>query len=631
MPRPLDTRARYMPGMDGLRAVAVLAVIAYHIGLPGAAGGLLGVGVFFVISGYLITDLLVAEWDRRGSIHLGAFWARRARRLLPALFAMIVIVVLLHIWFRPVAWPSLPGDALAATFYYSNWWYIFHHISYFARFGPPSPLTHLWSLAVEEQFYLIWPLMLLAGLATVRRRVWLVGITLILALLSALWMAHLYQPGTDPSRVYYGTDTRAFGLLVGAGLALWRPSRRVRPMAAAIRNRLDLLGGAGLAAIVALIIFTNQYQTFLYRGGMLILALATAMSVQAVAQPGTRLERLLGASPLRWLGVRSYGIYLWHYPVIVLTTPAVDTGGFDPLRAGAQVAAAIILAALSWRFLEEPIRQGALVRLATRLNAVRLAAGSRPVVTRAVGLGGAGVLLVAVSGFQGPLARPAAAPGTLAVPAARALLPPDPALLTPPPRDHRATSTTAPARPSAAASVSPVQASASSPSPSASAAGPATVTAIGDSVMVDAKPYLDAMWPDAVVDGQVGLQLIDAGPLVQTLRARGQMGQLVVVELGTNGPYTATQLVQFLDSLGPVRHVFLVNTRVPRPWQGVVNQTISQVAASFPHASLIDWYNASANENGWFYPDGVHLNPTGARAYATLIMNALRPYLNATP
>src|SRR5450755_2042694 len=264
-----------MPGLDGLRAVAVLAVIAYHLGLGWAPGGLLGVGVFFTLSGYLITDLLLAQWARGGR-QLGDFWLRRARRLLPGLFLMLVVVT---VWVSVAdrsQMPTVRGQVGAATVYVSNWWQISQHVSYFARFGPPSPLNHLWSLAVEEQFYLFWPWLLLLGVHFVRERrrpiavrPRLAGVTLILALASAVEMAVLYHPTFDPSRVYDGTDTRAFALLIGAALAMVWPSRLLTTrVTAGARGILDGLGIAGLIVIALLIWRTNQYSAFPYRGGI---------------------------------------------------------------------------------------------------------------------------------------------------------------------------------------------------------------------------------------------------------------------------------------------------------------------------------------------------------------------------
>ena len=362
-----------MPGLDGLRALAVLAVIAYHVGLGWAQGGLLGVGIFFTLSGYLITDLLLAQQAATGSLRLAEFWRRRARRLLPALFVMLAVVAAWVALLQRAQLPALRGAMAAAAGYVSNWWLIAQNSSYFSRFAPPTPLGHLWSLAVEEQFYLIWPWLILLGLYLTRsrgeqsRRRWLAGVTLALAAVSATLMAVLFHPGYDPTRVYDGTDTRAFALLIGAALAIMRPSREMPPDPDR-RHRvlLDGAGAAGLVVIGVMIWRTGQYSPFLYRGGMVLLSVATAAVVLAVVSPAGRLGRLLGWRPLRWIGVRSYGIYLWHYPIIVLTTPA--GGGETLLRGSLQVTASIGLAALSWTFVEEPIRHGAIGRWITQLR-----------------------------------------------------------------------------------------------------------------------------------------------------------------------------------------------------------------------------------------------------------------------
>jgi peptidoglycan/LPS O-acetylase OafA/YrhL len=364
-----------MPGLDGLRAVAVLAVVAYHLGLNWAPAGLLGVGVFFTLSGYLITDLLLAQWDGAGRLALGNFWVRRARRLLPALFVMLAIVLVWVALLHRSELGSLWGAIGAAALYVSNWFDVVQHFSYFARFGPPSPLGHLWSLAIEEQFYLVWPWLLWLGLRYVRERrsavtghARLAGITLGVAGLSALAMAVLYQPGVDPTRVYDGTDTRAFALLFGAALAMVWPSRRLTAHASQIARRLlDGIGVAGLVIVALLIVLTTQYSPFLYRGGIVLLSVATMMTISALVHPATRLGRALGREPLRWLGVRSYAIYLWQFPVITLTTPTSQTSP-DPLRAILQVAAIVALSAVSWVFVERPIRQGGLGRLWARLG-----------------------------------------------------------------------------------------------------------------------------------------------------------------------------------------------------------------------------------------------------------------------
>src|SRR5580704_8407523 len=359
MPEPVRAGQRYMPGLDGLRAVAVLAVIAFHEQLGWAPGGLLGVGVFFTLSGYLITDLLLGQWATAGRLALADFWARRARRLLPALFVMLAVVTAWVTIADRARLSGLRGAVAAAATYSSNWYLIIQGQSYFARFAPPAPLDHLWSLAVEEQFYLVWPWAVLlmvwvAGALMKRRRPgapgalaggpgvagastflsqrarWaMAGVALALAAASAIEMVVLYHPGYDPTRVYEGTDTRAFALLIGAAVAIVWPTRQgSRTLSDGARRLLDVAGGAGLVVIVLLVWRTNEYSPFMFRGGMAALSVATAVVVAAVATPGGLVGVALGCLPLRWIGVRSYGIYLWHYPVIVLTAPA--GGGGSP-------------------------------------------------------------------------------------------------------------------------------------------------------------------------------------------------------------------------------------------------------------------------------------------------------------
>ncbi len=603
MPRPVEGSNRYHPGLDGLRAVAVLAVIAYHLGFGWASGGLLGVEVFFVLSGYLITDLLVNEHRRSGRVDLGQFWLRRAKRLLPALFVMLAAVVVWATLVDPARLAAVRSDLPAAVLYVSNWWFIFHHVSYFARFGPPSPLGHLWSLAIEEQFYVVWPLVVVAAFRLARWRRALVALTVLGAAASAVEMALLYVPGGNPTRVYDGTDTRAFALLIGAALALLLPrARSFGAVSGGARRVLGAVGGAALAGIFVLLWRTGEYSTFLYRGGMVVLSVLTAVVIAVTIHPGARLGRLLGAEPLRWLGERSYAVYLWHYPVIVLTTPV----GAQPslARGTLQVASSVVLAGASWRFVEQPVRTGALGRLWERARRRDWRSVPRIGPVRAVAAGGiVATLSVCVVGLAGlvappPTALPTSLGNVMTVPrdptttrGTRAPTPTDPSPTT-------STTTTAP--------------------PSGQG-----VTAIGDSIMVDAAPYLEQLLPGIAIDAKVGQQLVQAQADVAQLRAQGLIGDRVIVELGTNGPFTAQQLEAFLASLGPMRRIVLVNTRVPRPWEQPVNATIDAVAQITPHARLVDWYDASAATPQYFYPDGVHLDPAGARFYASLLAQAV--------
>jgi peptidoglycan/LPS O-acetylase OafA/YrhL len=408
MPEPVKRNQRYMPGLDGLRAIAVLAVIVFHLGFDWAPGGLLGVGIFFTLSGYLITDILLSQLSARGKIKLGQFWLARARRLLPALFVMLAVVAAWVTIFGPAQPDQFRKAVVSSAFYVNNWEQIFANVSYFARFAPEGPLNHLWSLSVEEQFYIFWPFLLLLGVKLVHERPLPSGVRPRLALLaiagaivSSIEMAVLYHPSLDPSRIYYGTDTRAGGLLFGAALAMVWPSRRLsRRITLQARNTLDALGVLGLLVIALMIWQVGEFDRFLYQGGFIVLSLATVLVLMPLAHPACRLGKWLGVLPLRWVGVRSYGIYLWQTPIIVLTGP----GSHPPeslLGKGLQVVAIFAVAGLSWHFVEEPIRHGAIGRFFARRRAVGWKWETFAPPMRVAIVGAGLILVVAAAGMAG--------------------------------------------------------------------------------------------------------------------------------------------------------------------------------------------------------------------------------------
>ena len=359
-------RLSYQPALDGIRALAVAAVLAYHAGMPWARGGFLGVDAFFVLSGFLITSLLLAEWRSQGRIGLIAFWSRRARRLLPALFLMLVGVALYSVFVaRPEELDKLRGDALATIGYVANWRPVLSGQSYFDQFSVPSPLRHTWSLAIEEQYYAVWPLLVLALL---RLRRGSTGFLLLASLLmlagSALLMALLFRPGHDPSRVYYGTDTRAQSLLVGATLAMLlerlsarrytlRPRSSILPRATLQIVALPCLVGLGWAWT-----HLSSDSEPLYRGGFLLLALSVAVVIAASVQPGGGpIPRVLSLPPLRGLGLISYGVYLWHWPIYLVLTP--DRTGWDGYALFAvRIVATLAVSIASYHLVEMPVRRG---------------------------------------------------------------------------------------------------------------------------------------------------------------------------------------------------------------------------------------------------------------------------------
>ncbi|WP_309299724.1 acyltransferase family protein [Paenibacillus tyrfis] len=625
MPSPIEGKSRYMPGIDGLRALAVLAVIAYHLHPGWVPGGLLGVGIFFVLSGYLITDLLIAEWQREGRLNLKSFWLRRFRRLLPAMLVLLSAVAA-WIWLVDRSrLPALQGDFLAALTYVSNWWLVYREVSYFESFGPPSPLGHFWSLAVEEQFYLLWPLLLALGLRLQPRRGWLAGAMLLGTAASAAAMALLYEPGADPSRIYYGTDTRAFGLLIGAALAVVWPSGKLSSgTSVRIRRIVDWAGTAGLFAVLLMIVRSGQYDAFLYQGGFVLLSLASAVTVAALAHPSGQLGRILGCRPLRWLGVRSYGIYLWHYPVIVLTSPASGSDGISLLRAALQLTATIGLAALSWKFVEEPIRRGGMKAWGTQLLGwyrKRLPQqGMRWVVS--------GLLILFISASclgespQPPTVTNALAEGSEGIAA------PVPAP-TPAPQPDQGNGTGTVTEASGPKTDEAAEVVAETAPPVAMEAAPeeeagAGITAIGDSVLLGTAAQLEKQLPGIVIDGKVGRQLAQAQEVADRLRSKGKLGSRIIIELGTNGAFSKKQLESLLHSLADAEQIVLVNSRVPRPWEGTVNDMLKEASGRFANTTLVDWHAASAGKASFFAADGVHLNAAGAEYYASLLAKAVR-------
>ena len=375
-----------MPALDGLRAAAVAAVLLYHGNVAWARGGYLGVDAFFVLSGFLITSLLLVEWQTTGGIALPQFWRRRARRLLPALFLVLGAVALFAaIWAPADMLQRLRGDAFATIGYVANWRFMAAGQSYFAQFASPSPLQHMWSLAIEEQFYLVWPPAFLLLLRLTRgSRPALFGITAALATGSALLMAALFTPGADPSRVYYGTDTRAQSLLIGAALALLLEHRRVGTNPIGRRFLHATAMGAALLLLWAWA-RTPDDATWLYRGGLVVTALLVAVVIASVtAETPGPVGRLLSLRPVRWIGLISYGLYLWHWPVYVALSGG-RTGLDGPALLAVRLACTVAIATASYYLVELPIRRGALrgwrVRVLTPATAVIVGAAFIAVTT----------------------------------------------------------------------------------------------------------------------------------------------------------------------------------------------------------------------------------------------------------
>ncbi|GLV64691.1 acyltransferase [Bacillus mycoides] len=602
MTKTFNKNSRYMVGLDSLRGLAILGVILYHINFNWMPGGFLGVTVFFVLSGYLITDILAMEWKRNKRIDLKKFWLSRARRLLPGMFVMLVITLAWITIFHSSLLETMRGDSLAALFYVSNWWYIYHKLSYFDNFNQLSPLNHFWSLAVEEQFYVVWPFIISLGLYHIKKQSRMILLICLGAVASALAMAILYEPGADPSRIYYGTDTRAFSLLIGAALALiWPSNRLANKIIPRARLILDVVGGTALIIILLMFWKTNQYDPFLYNGGMLLLSIVTALLVANLAHPASRIAQFLRFRPLRWIGIRSYGIYLWHYPILTLTTPKVNAGDFSLIRAILQFLLIIMIAQISWKYIEKPIRQGALRNIQFKnLKLQNVALGVKLALICAVF-----VSSIAVFGLS-KVSKAKENPQLDKVEAVQTQPAKHPVAV----RENPAQET--PKNQEESKEVNSVQPKSSS-----------NVTAIGDSVMIDIAPYLKTTFPDIRIDAQIGRQLSKAIPVVEQLKNEGNLGNYVIIGLGTNGAFTTEQLVSLIELIGNERKVIFINTRVPRPWESIVNERLKVTTPKYPNVTLVDWYTASAGKRDYFAPDGVHLTKLGAEAYAALVVKAV--------
>ncbi len=610
-----EARLRYMPGIDGLRALAVAAVFAYHADLGWAKGGFLGVDLFFVISGFLITSLLLAEWERSGSLRTVRFWGRRALRLLPALVVVLVVVSVAVPLLASDQGYRLRADVLAGLGYVSNWRLIFEQQSYFQEIGRPPVLQHLWSLAVEEQFYLLWPLVLfvlLIPMGRARRDPKLLFVpVLALAAVSAGLMALLYDPNVDPSRVYFGTDTRAAGLLVGAALAClpmrWRTSSQV---SGAKRVVLEVVGLAAVLGLAVCVVKVDQFDTRLYRGGFIAVALLAAIAVAVTTHPASWVGKALGCRPLVWMGRRSYAIYLWFWPVLMMTRARSDVSLRGLPLLALQIGLTLALAAASYRWIERPIRAGAL-GLAWR--EVRGWAGrrrGRPGLVATSWTLVVGVVTVAIAAAI-LVDHPVETSSFASVAAAGPVETTTTTTAAPPPVDT--TTTVAPA----VETTVPVEPPPAEAPPPAAPTG--HVTAIGESVLLEAQAVLEAEVPDSSVLGEIGRQVTASLALAVELRDAGQLGDVVVVHVGNNGIVRAEVFDELMQVLSGVRRVAVVNVKVPRPWEEPNNAVFAEIVPRYPNAVLLDWKAlGEANPDG-FESDGVHMNQDGIRLYVDLV------------
>lgn len=638
-PPPPPRRLR-VAGLDALRALAVVAVVAYHVLPVDVPGGYVGVDVFFVLSGFLITTLLVHERRTRGRVSLRGFWGRRARRLLPALGLVVLtttaVAAVVDLVSRGDLLVGIGRQLLGAATFTSNWEQIAGGQGY-ASSLTPQLFGNLWSLGVEEQFYLLWPLVVLLLLRLGARWRWTA--CLVTAVASAGLMAVLSLEGVDRSTLYLGTHTHLFGLMLGAALAFWhtRDGGRLVPGVPRPGQRATV-GGllAGLAGLVALgvVVATMRWEDALtYRGGLVLASVATAAVIHAVVcspRLGASLDRGLG-----WVGARSYGIYLWHWPVLVVVASLLGSSVAEPswTVVGVVLAVTAVAVTLSYRYLERPLLvDGARATWQRFVAWSRPEAGRRPVrrgVAAALTAAALALTVLAVvrapssSTLEDQLAagqeavratqQQPVAPGATATPDA----PEAPAAEPEPQPEAAAPGTTAP-------DTAQEPAPADTPPPPPPTPTGDQVTVIGDSVTLGSAPALSAALPGVWIDAAVSRQMKDATGFVDAIRAAGGLRPYVVVSLGTNSTVGDRVMDAVMADLGPGTTVVLVTAYGDRSWIGPTNAALAATASRYPNVVVADWAAAAGADPGVLGPDGIHpAGGAGQTLYAQVVTDAL--------
>lgn len=634
------TRSHYVGALDGLRVLAILAVLVYHANPSWLPGGYFGVTVFFVVTGYLTTLSIEREIGRAGRLDYPRFVLKRVTRLLPSMLAVVGVTTLLCVFLAPNLLPKLKSDVVPALLFVENVFYIVRNVSYFANAGLPSPLTHFWYLGVVMQFYVIWPLVLLGMRKVVRSRRMACTIVGILAVASAVLMAVLYDPTGDTARIYYGPDTRAAELLLGALAALWTGGHGLNLRALpAVGPRLkgapawtcDALALTSLAGLGVMCFSLNGYSEFAYRGGMLLAAVLTAVLVSCLCRPQSALAHVLGARPVAEAGKRAFAVYLWHYPLLVVLNPATRTTELPVWGWALEFMLILACAEASYRLFEKG--QGPR-ELAGRPMPLGLAVPQ-------VAFGALGVLCALVLLFVPISAEQTGVPAEMQQMSAeeQQYLAEQQAAAEATQSGENGEGDGAQAEPQQddtkfdvsgtyfagtafAAAIDQINATSFTVDASTGATN-ASVVLIGDSVPAGAITQFYKYFPNGYIDAQVGRQLYAGVDVYRQCQANGHDGDVVVWAIGDNGVARESQVKELIDAVDPSKHVYLCTVRVPLALQDMNNQLFKDVAAQYDNVDVIDWYAESAGHDEYFWSDGTHLRPEGAEAYVLMLRKAI--------
>ena len=627
-----NNKSKYLPSIDSLRALAVLAVIIYHVDVNYLPGGFLGVDLFFVLSGYLISSLIIKEYKKTGSVNLYNFYIRRARRLLPAVYFMITIGLVVMVLFNEVLLRKSHLDAIFGYIYSSNWWYIFHKLDYFDSFGAQSPFKHLWSLAIEEQFYMIFPLLFLLvnrkkkskdGTYKLNKNFLYVILGLILVSL----IAHiLLFDINNISRIYFGTDTRAFSLLVGVVGAILYPMERLHAKVTLQQNMVySVVSLVSIATLITVMIYTSEYNTLLYRGGFLLVAILGLIVIISSGKQHTLMSRLLSFKPVVFIGKISYSLYLWHFPVLVLTTPVSEIGNPNIFFVILRIVLTFAVAIVSYVFVETPIRK---LGFKNYINVIFKKLKKRPGKSRKVYAGIVG--LVSVLFLMGIFGKSVPFISTAFVKEMESNKETqfvnngnnkdnNQEKSSDSNKDNKDNKDNNQEKSSDSNKDNKVNKEDKKNSDKKYS----SVLVMGDSLTVDIGEKFQGLYPGAVIDGKIGRQLYVAVEEAKSYSKYNNENSAIIFQLGTNGPFTESQIEELVKEFDKA-DIYFVNIKVPRAWEKTVNAALKETQEKHSNVKIIDWYSVANSSKDLFEPDRVHLNQTGIAEMVTLIEKNLK-------